>query len=357
MGNKLDSCCAERARDPRRGSGALAASSRAYNASSAGGAGGVSSGSSSTPAFRPTLEYRRQNYLDIYDGGRSKAPSLPQNASSLLGSSGASTTAAAPMKTPPSDAESRPPTTSLSNAPSNSNAPIASPAAAQQLEFSSPARAATQLDQRPNSPSSYASEVSDMSGAASIASLRDVAPPDPDVSDDELEEEGFLQALTAQGSIMKAVACFKQQMYVQSKMHFKRAIQYALAGDRNRHNLLSLARAYGNLASVYEFLMNSEKAAVYHIACINLMRELGETEREYIALQNARVTYLKLEKYKYGLLLSRRSLAIAQTEEQRVECRVWCKRIQRCIEEDCRMNVDGEGNVNDADEEMRPEQH
>ena len=87
------------------------------------------------------------------------------------------------------------------------------------------------------------------------------------------------------------------------------------------------------------------------------MRELGETEREYIALQNARVTYLKLEKYKYGLLLSRRSLAIAQREEQRVECRVWCKRIQRCIEEDCRMNVDGEGNVNDADEEMRPEQH
>ena len=276
MGNKLDSCCAERARDPRRGSGALAASSRAYNASSAGGAGGVGSGSSSTPAFRPTLEYRRQNYLDIYDGGRSKAPSLPQNASSLLGSSGASTTAAAPMKTPPSDAESRPPTTSLSNAPSTATRqshllPL------RNAEFSSPARAATRLDQRPNSPSSYASEVSDMSGAASIASLRDVAPPDPDVSDDELEKEDSSGAHSA-GFIMKAVACFKQQMYVSQKctsrgLYSTRWPAIAMGTTCCR------SRAYGNLASVYEFLMNSEKAAVYHIACINLMRELGETER------------------------------------------------------------------------------
>ena len=327
MGNRLESCCAERSRNPsvmagRTSSGSVAAPASSSNAGSAArfaASAGAARGTTTSSYFRPTIEYRRQNYLDVFDGSRSGG----SRGIGRIGNSGAS---AAPQHTPEKDA------------PRTVSAPTP--------ETVGTVRSHESGDgfnhRRSISPSSVVSEASNISRADSIVSLRDVAPPDPNTSDDELEEEGFLQALTAQGSIMKSVACFKQQLYVQSKMHLKRAVQYAMAGEKNRTNLLSLARAYGNLANVYEFLMNSEKAAVYHIACINLLRELGETERESVALSNALVTYIKLGRHKYALLLARRRLAVAETEEAKIEARVWCKRIQRCIDEDdtVRMNVD-----------------
>ncbi len=160
--------------------------------------------------------------------------------------------------------------------------------------------------------------------------LKGVAHLHPEESDDEKDESlQFSPALTAQGSIMKADACFKQQLYINAKMHLKCAIDYALDGAKNKHNALMLARAYGNLASVYEFLHLSSKAVPHHVACINLMRELGDTHREYTALQNAKVTFVKLKMFKRAYVLAQRSVAIAQTKADRAESEAWLQRLRK----------------------------
>ena len=165
------------------------------------------------------------------------------------------------------------------------------------------------------------------------SALGGIMPPESSESDDEANEQGFSPALTAQGSIMKADACFRQKLYVQSKMHLKRAIAYALDGRDNDHNALTLARAYGNLACVLEFLGKSSKAVAYHIASINILRKLGDKRRESVALQNARVTFIKTERYQQALVLAKRSLVLAGDDEQKAECEVWCETLRKRLNE------------------------
>ena len=161
-----------------------------------------------------------------------------------------------------------------------------------------------------------------------------------DVSDDEgVDLTEFEPQNTAAKSIKAGVEFFTEENFDLAKAHLKRAIKLAA---KNKNELLQ-ARAYGNVANVYETLMESRKAVKYYQLCIGLLRKLGETKREAFILSNAMVSYIQLKEYSVALKLAQRKLEITEKPSKRRETEQWIAKLRKAISGDIALDFDKSG--------------
>ena len=92
-----------------------------------------------------------------------------------------------------------------------------------------------------------------------------------------------------------------------------------------------IARAYGNLANVYETLSRSEVAVEYYEACIGLLQRLGETKRESFVLANAIVSYIQLKQFENALRLAQRKLEILENPKMKDQAVLWIQNLEQAV--------------------------
>jgi len=163
----------------------------------------------------------------------------------------------------------------------------------------------------------------DMHLPAGMPELQDSS----DEEDDDVRGAEYIEETSPEMAIQTGVDCFSCGMYSHAKKHLKRAVMLSRGGK----DYLLIARAYGNLANVYETLGASDKAVVYYEASIGLLQRLGETRRESFILGNAIVSFIQLKQYENALRLAERKLEILDDDGKRDQAILWIRKLENAV--------------------------